>query len=275
MANYCFNSIEINGDANTIKILEAQFKAHIATFNSMDAQKIHEPFTTFVDRLLGLPEAEEYDSYKYDTRWIDFHNISTEETNYDGVKEVSLFMSGMSAWEPPLKMCQELSRKYNLEIEIEFEEEGLDFAGKAVYESGNEVSFKRMAYREYFYNTDKEDAFYNMIVVNDLEYSMNSEESLEDFLETYPFASEVDKLALKFMWEDAKEHGEYGHWGNYITVAKAYIHRSKKAQSIDYTELVSNCCSAPEWYDESGICSQCKEHSDFINLGEDLGYEIH
>lgn len=272
MANYCFNSIEINGDANTIKILEAQFKAHIATFNSMDARKIHEPFTTFVDRLLGLPEAEEYESYKYDTRWIDFHEIKTDETNYDGVKEVSLFMSGMSAWEPPLKMCQELSRKYNLEIEIEFEEEGLDFAGKAVYESGKEVSFKRMAYREYFYNTDKEDAFYNMIVVNDLEYAIDIPiEKEEEFLEPYSFASEVDKLALKFMFQDANEHGKYGHWGNYITVAKAYIDRSKKAQSIgENEEWVSNCCSAPEWLDESGICSQCKEHSDFINLTEEL-----
>lgn len=32
-------------------------------------------------------------------------------------------------------------------------------------------------------------------------------------------------------------------------------------------EIVSNCCSAPaEYFD---ICSKCKEHADFINLGED------
>lgn len=35
-------------------------------------------------------------------------------------------------------------------------------------------------------------------------------------------------------------------------------------------ELVSVCCSAPEWLDESGICSACKEHTDFINIGEDI-----
>lgn len=271
MANYCFNSIEINGDANTIKILEAQFKAHIATFNSRDAERIHEPFTTFVDRLLGLPEAEEYESYKYDTRWIDFHNITIEETNHDGVKEVSLYMSGMSAWEPPLKMCEELSRKYNLQIEIEFEEEGLDFAGKAIYESGKEVIYKRMPYREYFYTMDRGDAFFNLIVVNDLDYMKDSEESVEDFLEYYSFVNEEDKLALKFMFEDLREYGDYGFWGNYITVAKAYVNRLKKALSIgENQELVSNCCSAPEWLDESGICSQCKEHCDFINLGEEV-----
>lgn len=32
-------------------------------------------------------------------------------------------------------------------------------------------------------------------------------------------------------------------------------------------EIVSNCCSAPaEYFD---ICSDCKEHADFINLGDD------
>lgn len=137
----------------------------------------------------------------------------------------------------------------------------------------NEINGDANSIRRYFYETDKEDAFYNMIVVNDLEASMDSEESLEDFLETYPFASEVDNLALKFMWEDAKEHGEYGHWGNYITVAKAYINRSKKGKLINNDqneEWVSNCCSAPEWLDESGICSQCKEHCDFINLAEEV-----
>ena len=32
-------------------------------------------------------------------------------------------------------------------------------------------------------------------------------------------------------------------------------------------EIVSNCCSAPEWI-ETGLCSDCKEHAEFINLGD-------
>lgn len=33
-------------------------------------------------------------------------------------------------------------------------------------------------------------------------------------------------------------------------------------------EIVSNCCSAPEWM-YTGMCSECKEHAEFINLGDD------
>lgn len=31
-------------------------------------------------------------------------------------------------------------------------------------------------------------------------------------------------------------------------------------------EIVSNCCSAPEWLDGTGLCSACKEHCDFVDL---------
>lgn len=33
-------------------------------------------------------------------------------------------------------------------------------------------------------------------------------------------------------------------------------------------EIVSNCCSAPEWM-HTGLCSECKEHADFIDLNEE------
>ena len=40
-----------------------------------------------------------------------------------------------------------------------------------------------------------------------------------------------------------------------------------------YTNLVSECCNALPWhlelYDSLGICSECKEHSCFIEKEED------
>ena len=33
-------------------------------------------------------------------------------------------------------------------------------------------------------------------------------------------------------------------------------------------EIVSNCCGAPRWLDETDICSDCKEHADFIDIDE-------
>jgi len=32
--------------------------------------------------------------------------------------------------------------------------------------------------------------------------------------------------------------------------------------------MESECCGAPEWFTETGICSQCKEHAEFIDLDE-------
>ncbi len=34
-------------------------------------------------------------------------------------------------------------------------------------------------------------------------------------------------------------------------------------------ELVSNCCGSPEWLDNTGICGDCKEHCEFIDLNEE------
>ena len=38
------------------------------------------------------------------------------------------------------------------------------------------------------------------------------------------------------------------------------------------SEMISECCGASEWFTDSGICGDCKEHSEFINendLNED------
>ena len=33
--------------------------------------------------------------------------------------------------------------------------------------------------------------------------------------------------------------------------------------------MMSNCCGANEWMPYSGICSDCKEHAEFIPDGEE------
>ena len=36
--------------------------------------------------------------------------------------------------------------------------------------------------------------------------------------------------------------------------------------------MLSWCCDAPEWLDETCICSACKEHCDFYDEDEDEDY---
>ena len=33
--------------------------------------------------------------------------------------------------------------------------------------------------------------------------------------------------------------------------------------------LVSDCCGASEWMDETGLCGDCKEHSEFYDDEDD------
>ena len=34
------------------------------------------------------------------------------------------------------------------------------------------------------------------------------------------------------------------------------------------SNLISNCCGASPWFDESDLCSRCLEHADFEDLDE-------
>ena len=34
------------------------------------------------------------------------------------------------------------------------------------------------------------------------------------------------------------------------------------------SSLISNCCGASPWFDESDLCSRCLEHADFEDLDE-------
>ena len=33
--------------------------------------------------------------------------------------------------------------------------------------------------------------------------------------------------------------------------------------------LLSECCGSPPWF-ETGLCSSCKEHADFININKKM-----
>jgi hypothetical protein len=41
---------------------------------------------------------------------------------------------------------------------------------------------------------------------------------------------------------------------------------------METEEELSNCCGADRWYDEIDICSQCKEHAEFVCEEEDEEY---
>ena len=38
---------------------------------------------------------------------------------------------------------------------------------------------------------------------------------------------------------------------------------------VNEYEVVSNCCGSLRWLGETDICSECKEHAEFISEGEE------
>lgn len=120
MANNCYNSIVITGDAQQIK----DFKNLInPNRNAMfDGEELS-------SALYG-----KYGRDSSDGRWLDFRM-----TNQDEEEEINnefIRLSGDSAWTPMLEMFTKISKEYSFTIRYEYEEMGCDFAGYADIKNG-------------------------------------------------------------------------------------------------------------------------------------------
>lgn len=123
MANYCYNYVRITGDEKTLDLLQEKFKNYSNT----------NYFTEFGDTFFDIKRDYKSENfafyYKYGTKWWDFQMQRDEATE--------LIITGDSAWSPPINLIQKISETYNVEIYSEWDEPGMDFAGKVTYINGN------------------------------------------------------------------------------------------------------------------------------------------
>lgn len=172
MANYCWNYAVISGDKAVLDEIQERFSKY-DDFNY---------FTHFGDYVLKKEtptNIEEY--YLYGTKWWEFDvNERTDST---------LTISGDSAWSPPLELLRQISEVYNVEIEGEYAESGMGFAGFFTCEDGC-LNDNEMTYFEYELESDREYAIDNLIdMLSELGEDLNEDE--------YPQLTKEEKKYIK------------------------------------------------------------------------------
>jgi hypothetical protein len=160
--------------------------------------------------LIGLPEG--IDSEKYNEDWYDI-NVDWFGTKWDvglefveEIKEDYILFSGETAWSPPVEFCMELSRMYNVQVEMYFEEGGYDYCGKCWIDSEGVSSEEVYGYHEGIYRFEGFQDWYEREweLMSDWMVDEFNEEDTPDFQRTIkekiPFLNdeEVKELSIEF-----------------------------------------------------------------------------
>ena len=198
MPNWCYNHIEIKGEPNDIKKI------------SNIIEKLKKEDDRLFQSLIGLPEG--IDSEKYNEDWYDI-NVEWFGTKWDvglefvqEIKEDYILFSGETAWSPPVDFCIELSRIYNVQVEMYFEEGGCDFCGKCWIDSEGGYSEEVYGYHEGFYRIEGFQDWYEREweLMSDWMVDEFNEEDTPDLQSTIrekiPFLNdeEVEELSIEF-----------------------------------------------------------------------------
>lgn len=154
MANNCWNWVHITGPKETLDIIEERFEK----YNNWEGT-----FTEFSRMVLGLdpevvPEHETLNDsfsrmYTYGTKWWDFEIDRDDDW---------LELRGDSAWSPPLYLLARISEVFNVKVEAEYEEPGMDFAGFFTAENG-QYEDREMTCFEYELECDRKNAINRLI----------------------------------------------------------------------------------------------------------------
>lgn len=198
MPNWCYNHIVVKGEPNDIKMIS----------NIIENLKEEEDEILF-QSLIGLPEG--IDIEKYNDDWYDI-NVNWFGTKWDvgldfvqEIKEDYILFSGETAWSPPEDFCKELSRLYNVQVEMYFEEPGAGFCGKCWIDSEANCYEEDYDYQEGIYRFNGFQSWYERKwkLVSDWLVDELSNEDTPDFQrairDNLPFLNdeEVDQLSIE------------------------------------------------------------------------------
>ena len=198
MPNWCYNHIEVKGKPNDIKKIS----------NIIENLKEEEDYILF-QSLIGLPEGTDIEKYNDDWYDINVNWFGTKwDVGFDFVQEIEedyILFSGDTAWSPPINFCKELSRLYNVQVEMYFEEGGYDFCGKCWINSEVGYSEEVYCYQEGIYRFEGFQEWYEREweLMSDWLVDEFNEEDTPDFQRTIrdnlPFLNneEVEELLIE------------------------------------------------------------------------------
>ena len=186
MANHCWNWSCFTGDRADLEKLIANVNKAM----ELNAENGSILWYGSYSVALGLPPWQEgdpeYDVYlRYGSKWFDCE----VEDNGDHVNLV-----GSSAWSPMCEFFRKLSAVYNLNVEAEYEEPGLDFGGFFSAEVGEVTNDKQLSYNQYRVSSDGTDSILDGIDEGDYE---SVDEAIEHF-------KDLQEVMDRKQWEEFK-----------------------------------------------------------------------
>lgn len=172
MPNWCYNSIEVSGSPKNI----GRIAAVIQTLkNSKDED---DSTSNLFRSLIGLPSKTDMD--KYETG--EWYNTNIEwfgtkwDVGLDFVQEVTkdyIFLSGETAWSPPINFCVQLAKTYGVDVNMYYEEPGSDFCGKCVIDDEGGYSEEDYEYQHGIYVFEGFDEWYEREFSGNLDYYLD------------------------------------------------------------------------------------------------------
>ncbi|NBX50702.1 hypothetical protein EBT25_12375, partial [bacterium] len=146
MANHCWNWSCFTGDRADLEKLIANVNKAM----ELNAENSGLLWYGTYSVALGLPPWQEgdpeYDVYlRYGSKWFD---VDIDD-NKDHVNLI-----GSSAWSPMCEFFRKLSAVYNLNVEAEYEEPGMDFGGFFSAEVGEVTKDEQLSYNQYRASSD-------------------------------------------------------------------------------------------------------------------------
>ena len=170
MPNWCYNNITISGEPNRLERLKS---AITIIKNSNEDVK-----NRLFESLIGLPpntNMEEYKNQGWFNTNVDWFGTKWD-VGFEFVQEITdtyIYMSGDTAWSPPINFCIELSKLYKVDIEMYYEEPGSDFCGKTHIDSEGNYTEEDYSYQEGLYRFDGYDEWYDREFTSALEWMVD------------------------------------------------------------------------------------------------------
>ena len=204
MPNWCSSYVSIDGSVENIQKIREILES--TDFSKEDTKGV---FETLIGRDENITE-EEYEN----GGWYD-HNTNRYGCKWDIGEDIEfqygdefITFSCQTAWSPPTGFCKLLSEKYQVKVRCEFEEPGCHFAGHYEIDADGNESEETLDYLEGIHKNDEE--HFDHEIRSRIEYSIECEETFEDFIEQYDFKFLGDnwKEEIKEIWDEVLEEME-------------------------------------------------------------------
>jgi hypothetical protein len=203
MPNWCNNFITITGDEKQIRLLSR-------VINSIEDKKGGNLFMTLVGTSPDVSMEEYNNGAWYNTNideWGTKWDVSHNEANIEFDTEC-ITMNMSTAWSPPIGFGSTLSKRYNVKVELQYEEPGCDFAGKTTCRPDGTMDEEDYAYLEGMYRLDNE-CFWHEII-SSIEFKLDDDKTYDEFLADYDlsFVSNKDLNRVKDLFHQQKKERE-------------------------------------------------------------------